>query len=81
MGSEIIPEHDRSTDTSPEKPGEIVWTREEGSIIVAGHSPHVEIWEHFFTGVWPTNAYVEVSALAEPGLNAEITATAILDDD
>ena len=41
----------------------------------------VEIWEHFFTGVWPTNAYVEVSALAEPGLNAEITATAILDDD
>ena len=41
----------------------------------------VEIWEHYFKGLWPTNAYVEVSALAEPGLNVEITATAVLDDD
>ena len=38
----------------------------------------VEIWEHYFKGLWPTNAYVEVSALAEPGLNVEITATAVL---
>ena len=41
----------------------------------------VEIWEHYFKGLWPTNSYVEVSALAEPGLNVEITATAVLDDD
>lgn len=41
----------------------------------------VEIWESFFHGVWPTNAYVEVSALAEPGLNVEVTATAVLDDE
>lgn len=49
--------------------------------MVAGHLPQVEIWEHFFTGVRPTNARVEVSALAEPGLNAEITTTEALDDD
>ena len=41
----------------------------------------VEIWEHYFKGLWPTNSYVEISALAEPGLNVEITATAVLDDD
>ena len=40
----------------------------------------VEIWESFFQGVWPTNAYVEVSALAEAGLNVEVTATAVLDN-
>ena len=28
---------------------------------------------------YPTNSYVEVSALAEPGLNIELTATAVLD--
>ena len=38
-----------------------------------------EIWEEHFRGKWPTNSYVEVSALAEPGLNVEITATAVLD--
>ena len=43
-------------------------------------SGQVEVWDHFFKGVWPTNAYVEVSALAEPGLDVEITATAVLDD-
>ena len=37
-----------------------------------------EIWEEHFRGEWPTNSYVEVSALAEPGLNVEITATAVL---
>jgi 2-iminobutanoate/2-iminopropanoate deaminase len=41
----------------------------------------VAVWQHFFKGVWPANAYVEVSALAEPGLDVEITATAVLDDD
>ena len=41
----------------------------------------LRIWEHFFGGDWPTNAYIEVSAFAEPGLNVEITATAVLDDD
>ena len=41
----------------------------------------VAVWDHFFKGVWPANAYVEVSALAEPGLDVEITATAVLGDD
>ena len=41
----------------------------------------LEIWEQFFKGAWPTNSYVEVSALGEPGLYVEITATAVLDDD
>jgi enamine deaminase RidA (YjgF/YER057c/UK114 family) len=39
----------------------------------------VEIWDEYFRGEWPTNSYVEVSALAEPGLDLEITATAVLD--
>ena len=39
----------------------------------------VEIWTQYFQGVWPTNSYVEVAALAEPGLDVEITATAVLD--
>ena len=30
-------------------------------------------------GVWPTNAFVEVSALADPVLNAKVTATAVID--
>ena len=38
----------------------------------------VEIWHQYFKGEWPTNSYVEVSALAEPGLHVEITATAVL---
>ena len=38
-----------------------------------------EVWEEYFQGEWPTNSYVEVSALAEPGLTVEITATAVLD--
>jgi enamine deaminase RidA (YjgF/YER057c/UK114 family) len=38
----------------------------------------VEIWTELFQGEWPTNSYVEVSALAEPGLDVEITATAVL---
>ena len=41
----------------------------------------LEIWEHFFKGAWPTNAYVEVTALAEPGLDVELTAIAALDGD
>ena len=39
----------------------------------------VEIWTEHFSGEWPTNSYVEVAALAEPGLDVEITATAVLD--
>ena len=38
-----------------------------------------EIYEEFFNGEYPTNSYVEVSALAEPGLNVELTATAVID--
>lgn len=37
-----------------------------------------EIWEHYFKGDWPTNAYVEITALAEPGLDVELTAIAAL---
>lgn len=40
----------------------------------------LEIWEHYFKGDWPTNAYVEVTALAEPGLDVELTAIAALGD-
>ena len=40
-----------------------------------------EIWEHYFKGNWPANAYVEVTALAEPGLDVELTAVAALGDD
>ena len=39
-----------------------------------------EIWEHYFKGNWPTNAYVEITALAEPGLDVELTAIAALGD-
>ena len=38
-----------------------------------------EIWEEFFDREWPTNSYVGVTELAEPGLDIEITATAVLD--
>ena len=41
----------------------------------------LEIWEHYFKGEWPTNAYVEVTALATPGLDVELTAIAALGDD
>ena len=41
----------------------------------------MEIWEHYFKGEWPTNAYVEVTALATPGLDVELTAIAALGDD
>ena len=37
------------------------------------------IWEEYFRGEWPTNSYVEISALAEPGLTVEVTTTAVLD--
>ena len=40
----------------------------------------LEIWERYFKGDWPTNAYVEVTALAEPGLDVELTAVAALGD-
>ena len=39
----------------------------------------VDIWTDYFQGDWPTNSYVEVSALAEEGLFIEITATAIFE--
>ena len=41
----------------------------------------LDIWERYFKGDWPTNAYVEVTALAEPGLDVELTAIAALGDD
>ena len=38
-----------------------------------------DIWQHYFNGVWPTNAYVEVRALAEPNLVVELSAIAIIE--
>ncbi len=38
-----------------------------------------QIYEETFKGEWPTNSYVQVVALAEPGLDVELTATAVLD--
>ena len=38
-----------------------------------------EVWREYFQGEWPTNSYIGVAALAEPGLDVEITATAVLD--
>ena len=40
----------------------------------------LELWEHYFKGDWPTNAYVEITALADPGLDVELTAIAALGD-
>ena len=39
----------------------------------------VEIWDEYFKGEWPTNSYIGVASLTEPGLDIEITATAVLD--
>ena len=37
------------------------------------------LYEEFFEGEYPTNSYVEVSALATPDMDVELTATAVLD--
>jgi len=37
-----------------------------------------EIFYQFFKGEYPANSLIEISALAEPGLNVEIEATAVL---
>ena len=39
----------------------------------------VEVWNEYFQGEWPTNSYIGVTSLAEPGLHVEVTATAVLD--
>jgi len=39
----------------------------------------LEIWNHYFAGQWPTNAYIGVSCLAGPTVDVEITAIAVLD--
>ena len=39
----------------------------------------VEVFEEFFAGEYPTNAILEVSGLAEDGLDIEIEAIAVLD--
>ena len=41
----------------------------------------VDIYAEFFTDGKPANAIMEVSRLAEPGLDVEIEATAVLDSD
>jgi len=40
---------------------------------------HKEIYDQYFNGEFPTNSIVEVTSLAEPGLDIEIEATAVLD--
>ena len=40
---------------------------------------HKEIYDQYFNGEFPTNSIVEVTSLAEPGLDIEIEATAMLD--
>ena len=40
-----------------------------------------QVWDHFFEGEWPANAYVEVTALADPGLYVELSAIAALGED
>ena len=40
---------------------------------------HVEIYEEHFGEEFPTNALVEISRLADPGLDIEIEAIAVLD--
>jgi 2-iminobutanoate/2-iminopropanoate deaminase len=37
-----------------------------------------EIFHQFFKGEYPANSLIEISALAEPGLDVEIEATAVL---
>ncbi len=38
----------------------------------------VRVFEQFFKGESPANTLVEIAALAEPGLDVEIEATAVL---
>jgi 2-iminobutanoate/2-iminopropanoate deaminase len=38
-----------------------------------------EIFHQFFKGEYPANSLIEISALAEPGLDVEIEAMAVLD--
>ena len=40
---------------------------------------HQEIYDQYFNGEFPTDTIVEVTALAEPGLDIEIEATAVLE--
>ena len=37
------------------------------------------VFDHFFNGEYPANTLVEIAALAEPGLDVEIEAIAVLD--
>jgi 2-iminobutanoate/2-iminopropanoate deaminase len=37
-----------------------------------------EIFEHYFLGEYPANSLIEISALAEPGLDVEIEAIVLL---
>ena len=41
--------------------------------------PPLEVFDEFFHGEYPTNALLEISALAEDGLVVEIDAIAVLD--
>ncbi len=38
-----------------------------------------EIWNDYFAGEWPTNAYIGISCLAGPTVDVEISAIAVLD--
>lgn len=44
------------------------------------HPDHqAELFAHYFQGQYPANSLIEISALAEPGLDIEIEAIAVLE--
>ena len=45
----------------------------------ANDAEHQRVFEQFFKGEYPANTLVEIAALAEPGLDVEIEATAVLE--
>jgi 2-iminobutanoate/2-iminopropanoate deaminase len=63
------------------RPGDIVRITTYVTDIEAwrAHAPQREaLFHEFFKGEFPTNTLVEIGALAEPGLDVEIEATALL---
>ena len=49
------------------------------NIVLPAEGEQKEIWDEFFEGEWPTNAYIGISCLAGPTVDVEISAIAVLD--
>ena len=45
----------------------------------AHHEDQQALFERYFKGAYPANTLVEITALAEPGLDVEIEANAVID--